>query len=1135
MPGKRTNDSVDKILEELNRQQLDQGLRTSLNDQQVDDILRSVGIPVDNPGTAHTPPSPDVDALLADLIPGAAPRQAAPVQEPPRPAAPPYTPPAPAPQQPVVQPEEEADERPPVDTGTVGDTTSTGIIKNFLLKMAPESANADTDALDQGKNQFKDFFGKSVAVVPDEKGRLREAKPTGNTGEFVPINISLGGGRSGDSTGSEDRPAPKKRGGLFGLFGRRDAGEPEELPPPEPPVQKPAPQPVEEDGKPVYRSKYTASRRSKEPPTEIPRQPAPEPVVQPVQPVQPAPRVQTPPPAPVSGETLSGETLAMLRATVNNSRPAADHTGTIYRKKRDTVEFIPRKKSPTAPRPVVSDPTGVVSLGSAAPAPRTGAVSLDRAAQPAPTPVNTYTSTGFTVQMDGIGGNPLDSTQDFLAAFDQVRPRPQPAPQAAPPADLPDTLPESPEERNRLLDTLTGQIRLDLNAPAAPEKPKPAASDFVNNIADSINAQPTAQIPDLSQYDAAAARLTGVQPMPGQELSEREKTAVRLKKVAEKVRLSGTPEDEKAPSPDGAFTEELPRLRGTPRYNSVEDAPAVRRALDAQVMTQFVLTALTGLLSLVMLYLGIAASNGTLPIPGPLDPLTGATPLLGVMLGMLAACGALSWRTLLNGLRGLAGQPTADSMPTLAFLAAVMQLVVFLISPEEYTPATLHLVAGPAGLLLCLNLLGKATDALTQRDGFRLVSSKVDHSVAYRLKDASTLHAVTRGLAEPRPSVLVSRPTQLFKGFLNAGAARRTSDKNQQQFAWLLSVCAVLSLVVTLIRQQSAGQAVSAMAAVFVVGTPLAGTLLSALPARLMQRSAAQVGAVIPGWKDIRQLGRINVVQITAKDLFPAGCVSLSGVNPVNTIDQSIVYAASMLAESGSLLREVFLRMLDNNKLLVKVADRQTVYGKGYVGWINGQRVLIGNRALMSDYGIKLPSLDYEQRHTVNQRRVVYLAVSGKLFSMFQMSYQRDPDTAAVLDSLRRSGLSLIVDCDDFNVDEALLEAAYSLPAGAVKVLTGAEREVMAPATAWLPESEGNMLHLGSFISFVGGLEAAAGAAEGERKAAMVMCASVLLSCLLSLIMVFSAGLAKLALPYIVLYQVAWAVLSLLFPLLQRY
>ena len=42
---------------------------------------------------------------------------------------------------------------------------------------------------------------------------------------------------------------------------------------------------------------------------------------------------------------------------------------------------------------------------------------------------------------------------------------------------------------------------------------------------------------------------------------------------------------------------------------------------------------------------------------------------------------------------------------------------------------------------------------------------------------------------------------------------------------------------------------------------------------------------------------------------------------------------------------------------------------KGYVGWINKRRVLVGNRALMQEYGIKLPSLEYEQHHTVNQRR----------------------------------------------------------------------------------------------------------------------------------------------------------------------
>lgn len=171
----------------------------------------------------------------------------------------------------------------------------------------------------------------------------------------------------------------------------------------------------------------------------------------------------------------------------------------------------------------------------------------------------------------------------------------------------------------------------------------------------------------------------------------------------------------------------------------------------------------------------------------------------------------------------------------------------------------------------------------------------------------------------------------------------------------------------------------------------------------------------------------------------------------------------------------------------------------------------------------------------MNQRRVIYLAVSGKLYSMFQVVYQAEPDTAAVLDSLRRSGMSLIVDCDDFNCDEALLEAAYALPTGTVRVLDGTARKALEPAIAWLPESEGNMLHLGSFVSYVGGLEAAAGAAEGERKAAMILSVSVLLSCVLAVIMVLAGGIAALPLPALVLYQAAWAVLALVFPMLQRY
>ena len=563
-------------------------------------------------------------------------------------------------------------------------------------------------------------------------------------------------------------------------------------------------------------------------------------------------------------------------------------------------------------------------------------------------------------------------------------------------------------------------------------------------------------------------------------------------------------------------------------YERAEDAPAVRAELAKRLTWATIGCIAAGVAAAVMIVLAV--------LPARPAALNDATVYPAVMLVLLLAACAANWQTFLSGFKGLAKMPTPDSLAILPALGAAIQCIV-LLATGGYT-GTLPMMTGPAALVLCLNAVGRRLNAVTVSENFRLVSAKVEHSVAYRLKDAGALKAVSQGLAEPHPSVLVSRPTQIFRSFLTNSAAHGTSDKNQQQFAWVLAACGAAAFLFTVISTKNAATAATAMAGVFCLAAPLAGTLLSALPARMMQRSAAQVGAVIPGWRDIRQLGRINVIQVTARDLFPAGCVTLAGIKPVKPehIDTAIVYAASILSEAGPTLRDVFMNMLgENRSLLAKVDDRETVYGKGYVGWVNKRRVLVGNRALMQEYGIKIPSLEYEQHHTVNQRRVIYLAVSGKLFSMFQVAYQSDPDTAAVLDSLRRAGLSLIVDCDDFNCDEALLQTAYNLPVGTVKVLSGKEHKALEPAVAWLPESEGSMLHLGSFASFVGGLEAAAGAAEGEHRSSMVLSASVLISCILAMIMALAGGLAGLPLPALALYQVAWAVLAMIFPLIQRY
>ena len=1209
MPSKRTNDSVDRILEDLNIQQAQAGLRDSVTDRQVDEILRSVGIT-----TAPAQPAPDrgpapgadggLDALLQ--------QPAAAVQPAPRTARPTqptlYTP-ARQPAQPVqstrppqqTMPTPAAAENTTGSLGYDGDTTRTGIIKDFLLKMAPDGSAADTDALNQGKNQFQKFFKNSVAVVPDEKGRMPkpEKKKRGflglkhaeDTGAFVPINVSL----SGKNAEYEDDPAmqqeyypdqepeqppqrsaePRRKQGFLGGFFAPEE-ETEELMIPEeraeePARSAPAPQPVcpaepetdrEDPTQEVWRSKYTRSARR-------------------------------------GAEEQGGQTMDFIRSTVDQVQKhpsdtlTGGMTGTIYRKKRNTVEFTPGQKPQTAPPPQPVPQRSGEPVGEPIEVPRS---------QPVPS--------GFTMQIGGLDTVPTDSTQEFMSAYNAVRPRRRQA--AAPPRSMPQTAAQDPapqpdaagedpyentvvvgdatqeeirqtgelllphrqrDDVDQLVDTLTGRISLTPQPPAAPAPahsgftqnlatvpaapartgftqqlggaPAPAqpahsgytqnlgaapaepnTSAFVSDIANAINSGETEG--DTLRYDDAAARLTAslAEDAAAARTHTHIPTAAEVRQAA--ARFTGRGEDESEDNAVSPFeTAEIP-VPHSREYERAEDAPAVRAELAKKLTQATVACLVSGVAAAVMIVLAV------LPVrPAALGD---AMVYPAVMLVLLLAACAANWEAFLSGIRGLVKTPSPDSLSILPAIGAALQCILMLAN-GGYT-ANLPMLAGPAALVLCLNAIGRRLNAATVSDNFQLVSAKVEHAVAYRLKDAGALRAVSQGLAEPHPSVLVSRPTQIFRSFLANSAARGTSDKNQQQFAWLLGGCCLAAFLFTVIRSKDPVLSATVMAGVGCLAAPLAGTLLSALPARMMQRSAAQVGAVIPGWRDIRQLGRINVIQVTARDLFPVGCVSLAGIKPVKPehIDTAIVYAASILSEAGPTLRDVFMNMLgENRSLLAKVDDRQTIYGKGYVGWINKRRVLVGNRALMQEYGIKIPSLEYEQHHTVNQRRVIYLAVSGKLFAMFQVAYQRDPDTAAVLETLHHAGLSLVVDCDDFNCDVRLLETAYSLPAGSVKVLTSGEHQAMAPAVAWLPESEGNMLHLGSFASFVGGLQAAAGAAEGEHKAAIVLTVSVLFSCAVGVLLTLTGGLVTLPLAGIVLYQAAWCVLALVFPLMQHY
>ena len=251
-----------------------------------------------------------------------------------------------------------------------------------------------------------------------------------------------------------------------------------------------------------------------------------------------------------------------------------------------------------------------------------------------------------------------------------------------------------------------------------------------------------------------------------------------------------------------------------------------------------------------------------------------------VMLVLLLAACAANWEAFLQRHPGLVKTPPGQSVHSARDRRGTA------VHPDAgqrggYT-ANLPMLAGPAALVLCLNAAGRRLNAATVGDNFQLVSAKVEHAVAYPAQDAGALRAVSQGLAEPHPSVLVSRPTQIFRSFWPTVPPAAPGDKTSSSLrgCWAAAVWLPSSL-----PSSAAGSRFwppRSWRGVGCLAAPLAGTLLSALPAR------SRCSAVPRRWARSFQAGAIFAslgasmsFQVTARDLFPVGCVSLAGIKPV--------------------------------------------------------------------------------------------------------------------------------------------------------------------------------------------------------------------------------------------------------------
>ncbi len=821
-----------------------------------------------------------------------------------------------------------------------------------------------------------------------------------------------------------------------------------------------------------------------------------------------------------------------------------------------------KEETPAPAQPVLEIPTGEILLGADAkpvqPEQEDMALEL-RTADPVP-----------AMPMQPARAEPVPAPK-AAAAVQPEKPAPQPEPQpaAAPKMqpktkNAPETLLPQEEleqrEMQQLKDMLNG---MSGRAKPAPQPAKPAP-EVPQPKAQTPAAQPAAE-PEKAPAKAAQKTAGELPPVVFSSAPADPETLPKKLEKKSIFQMFGAAEDEKpaARKPEKEDTMSLPLLPleqdGAPAEPASvpaaaapatpaqpEAAPAAETAAPAEetvpesiadklhhMAAELTLRCvLAGILVVVLLHLGLTAER-LLPPLSVLDPDAAPAAFYAANLLLFAASLFVGYPVLRDGLTGLRGRPSADTMPALAAVAALLQAVVAMLNANAYRSTEgIGLLTGMAALGLFLALVGSRVMLAAVQGGYALAAEGGEVRGAYRTRDKDLIRALARDLEQKDPWVLLSRPVQTASDdFVEQSLSERASERRARKVACILLAAAVLSGVAFLLFGGGINCAVAAAAAVLCMGAPLSSVLVPGLAALRLQRAAAAVGAVVPGWAAIEELGGIDTIELDADDLFTADSVTLEDIRIFKggRIDRAILYAASVLNESCDTLRGLFSQIIeDRTDILFPVKDLEQHTGLGFSAWCDNNRILIGTRRYMEQEGVTLPEQDYEDSHSKNgELQILYLAVSGNLHAMFVLRYVGGRNVARSLTSLQKENIRLLVTSKDPSLTARHITEAYHLPEGMVTVLDGEQCQAIEAADAAPEKPKCCLYHHRGFASLTGGLQAADQAQNAETSATTVQLVSVCFSVFIAVLLTYAGSIWQLSIATVLMYQAAWSALSI--------
>lgn len=512
-------------------------------------------------------------------------------------------------------------------------------------------------------------------------------------------------------------------------------------------------------------------------------------------------------------------------------------------------------------------------------------------------------------------------------------------------------------------------------------------------------------------------------------------------------RLSGEEEEnDPAEEPEQLVEEELED------YGSYEETEIVRSELVYRRRLGMAGLLFSGLMELILVSITVMVQvSGVFPMNAALY-LTSHLLVLGLMM-------LIHHRVIGDGFASLFRlRATADSAAALASSAALLHTVLQFLNMAEVDSGLSPVFCAAAGLGLFGCALGRQYRASRICRNFRFVSHDSRKYAVQRVTDSAAAEQLGRtSVMMGEPSVAYARPAGFLGGFLESSYDEDGGDDFLRRYVPLALVASLAAAVAYgFLGGERANwwRAIAVFTASLCMSLPAFAAVGANLPLYRTVRRLLRRGAMLTGWQAVEEFGDASGMAVDASDLFPEETIRLHGIKTFSgaRIDEAILDAAAVSIQAGGPLAVVFRRVIENRVDMLQDVDTLLYEQEmGLSGWVGGRRVLVGNRRLLENHGVDVPSRDYELRYTKDNRRLVYLSTGGELSAMFVVSYMADARIAEALAPLGEEGITLLVRTCDPNITRELICSCFGLDEYYVDILdvaAGRTYERLAGETA---------------------------------------------------------------------------------------